>query len=66
MLVLEEQPKQDSVQNNPANIPELDAQPAENESLPDYKSNYEREENMVDAKDNCDAPVIYLGNNNRQ
>ena len=49
MLVLEEQPKQDSVPNNPSNIPELDVQPAENESLPDYKSNYEREENMVDV-----------------
>ena len=64
MLVLEEQSKQDSAQNNPSNIPELDAQPAENESLPDCKSNYEREENIVDAKDNCDAPVIYMGNNN--
>ena len=64
MLVLEEQPKQDSVWNNPSNIPELDTQPAENESLPDHKSNYEREENMVDAKDNCDAAVIYIGNNN--
>ena len=49
MLVLEEQPKQDSVQNNPSSIPEIDTQPAENESLPDYKSNYEREENMVDV-----------------
>ena len=44
MLVLEEQPKQDSVQNSPSNIPELDRQPAEKNSLPDYKSNYEREE----------------------
>ena len=44
MLVLEEQPKQDSVRNNPSNIPELDTQPAENESLPDHKSNYERKE----------------------
>ena len=49
MPVLQEQPKQDSVQNNPSNIPEIDTQPAENESLPDYKSNYEREENMVDV-----------------
>ena len=32
---LEEQPKQDSVQNNPSNILEIDTQPAENESLPD-------------------------------
>ena len=27
--LLEEQPKQDSVQNNPSNIPELHTQPAE-------------------------------------
>ena len=64
MLVLEEQPKQDYVQKNSSNIPEFDAQPAENESLQDFKSNYEREEKIVDAKDNCDAPVIYMGKNN--
>ena len=29
--LLEEQPKQDSVQNNPSNIPELHTQPAEND-----------------------------------
>ena len=52
------------MQNNPPNIPELDKQPAENESLPDYKFNHEREQNMVDAKDNCDAPVIHVGSNN--
>ena len=49
MLVLEEQPKQGSVQHNSSNIPEIDTQPAENESLPNYKSNYKREENMLDA-----------------
>ena len=49
MLVLEEQPKQDPAQNNPSSIPEIDTPPSENEWLPDYKSNYVREENMVDV-----------------
>ena len=44
MLVLVEQPKQDSVQNSLSIIAELDTQPAESESLPDYKFNYEKED----------------------
>ena len=33
-------------------------------SLPEYKTDYEREENMVDALDNCDDQVIHIGNSN--
>ena len=46
-MFLEEQPEQDSVQKDPSNMPELDTQSAENESLPQHKANYKREENMV-------------------
>ena len=32
--------------------------------MPERKTNYEREENMVDVLDNCDDPVIHIGNSN--
>ena len=53
-MFLEEQPEQDSVQKNPSNIPELDIQLAEYESLPEHKVSYKREESMVDILDNGD------------
>ena len=28
--------------------------------MPERKTDYEREENMVDALDNCDDPVIHI------
>ena len=43
----------------------MNTQLPENQSLPDYKSNYVREKNMVDVLDNCDATVIHMGNNNK-
>ena len=33
-------------------------------SLPECKTDYKREENMADALDNCDDPVIHIGNSN--
>lgn len=53
-MFLEEQPEQDSVQKNPSNIPELDIQLAEYESLPEHKVNYKREESMIDILDDGD------------
>ena len=52
------------MQNDTFNIPELDTEPAENESLPEHKANNETEENMVDVLDNYDAQVIHMGNSN--